>query len=472
VHKNKVITVLKSLPSDEIRQLDKFVRSPIHNQHEDVVRLFQYLRKYLGGGERALDKERVFGHLFPGMDFNMQQIHYLSSYLLKVVEDYLAWKAWKNDEASVGLNLVKAYHAHRLEQSHKATLSKVLSQHESQQIRDAQHFSRLYQLRTQEYLAAKTQGRSRDFDLQQLIDAQDVAFIIEKLKIGCNVLSHQALKKTQYNTGLIDAVMEFLKNHPFLEMPSVAIYYHAYLALSDIGNESSFRELKKLLDIQQAAFPVTDLRDLYLFAINFCIKQLNSGNQAYLREAFEIYSAGLSIDIFLENGELSPWTYSNFIISGIRLREFDKVEAFIKQYTQNLPEKERDGLYRYNYAFLHYEKKDYQKAMLMLSTTDYGKDLLTTCAAKTLLARMYFEQKETETLLNLLQSFKVFISRKELLGYHKDSYGNFISTLLKLVGQRSAKAPNLQEIQSDLAGFKVVAAKDWLLEQASMLQKP
>ncbi len=471
MHKNKVITVLKSLTADEIRQLDKFVRSPVHNQHEDVVRLFQYVRKYLNGGERALDKERVFGHLFPELAFNMQQIHYLSSYLLKVVEEFLAWKEWKNDEASVGLNLMKSYHSHRLEQLHRTSLSRTISQHENQQIRDSQYYFRVYQLQTQEYLAARTQGRSRDFDLQQLIDAQDVAFIIEKLKNGCNVLSHQALKKTQYNVGLMEAVIDFLAGHPFLELPSVAIYYHAYLALSDFGNEASFGQLKKLLENQQATFPVTDLRDLYLFAINYCIKKLNSGNQNYLREVFEIYLAGLAVDIFIENGELSPWTYSNFVISGIKLREFDQVESFINHYKLSLPEKEREGLFRYNYAFLHYEKKDYQKAMLMLSTTDYGKDLLTTCAAKTLLARMYFEQGEMETLLNLLQSFKVFIGRKELLGYHKDSYGNFINTLLKLINQRAAKTPNLQEIQEDLANFKVVAAKEWLVEQAVLLQK-
>ncbi|MBK9013730.1 MAG: hypothetical protein IPM82_06380 [Saprospiraceae bacterium] len=470
MHKNKVIIVLKSLTPDEIRQLDKFVRSPVHNQHDDVVRFFQYVRKHLSGGERALDKERVFGHLFPGEAFDMQQIHYISSYLLKVVEEFLAWKEWKNDLTFFGLELMKSYRSHRLEQSHRACLARTMNQHQSQQLRDSQHYLHLYQLREQAYLTARTQGRSKDFDLQQLIDAQDIAFIIEKLKNGCNVLSHEAVKKTKYKMGLLDPVIHFLNGHPFLELPSVAVYYHAYLALSDNSNENSFVQLKKILESHPTAFPLADLRDLYLFAINYCIKQLNSGNQGYLREVFEIYLAGMSIDIFIENGVLSPWTYSNFIISGIRLREFDQVESFINSYKQSLPEKEREGLFRYNYAFLYYEKKDYQKAMLMLSTTDYGKDLLTTCAAKTLLARMYFEQNEMETLLNLLQSFRVFIGRKELLGYHKDSYGNFINTLYKLINLRAAKDPDAREVRGDLANYKVVAAKEWLLSQLTGIE--
>ncbi|MBK8563318.1 MAG: hypothetical protein IPN76_08210 [Saprospiraceae bacterium] len=280
--------------------------------------------------------------------------------------------------------------------------------------------------------------------------------------------SLQPVNKTKYEMGLLSATLDFLKGHHYLEIPSVAMYFHAYMALSDLANEASFLELKRLLASHPTAINTNDLKDLYLFTINYCIKQLNSGNQTYLSVVFELYQSGLSVDIFMENGEFSPWTYSNFIISGLKLREYDRVETFIQKYTSALPEKQRDGLYRYNYAFLHYEKKNYQQAMVLLSTTDYGKDLLTACAAKTLLARMYFEQEEMETLQNLLQSFKLYISRKELLGYHRDSYGNFITTLSKLMQARLAKKTDNQEIMEEIGTFKVVAAKEWLLEQARL----
>jgi hypothetical protein len=470
VVKNKVVIVLKSLSAEEIRQLDKFVKSPVHNRHEDVVRLFQYLRKHLNGTKESLEKERVYESLFPKTPFDMQKVHYISSYLLKVVEEFLAWKAWRSNDVSFGLSLMKSYNAHRLEQAHKSSLNWTQEQHQTQPQRDAPHYLQSYQLYAQEYLAAKAMGRTKDFNLQQLIDAQDIAFIIDKLKNGCNALSLQPVNNTKYEMGLLSATLDFLKGHHYLEIPSVAMYFNAYMALSDLANEAAFLELKQLLAAHPTVINTNDLKDLYLFTINYCIKQLNSGNQSYLSEVFELYQSGLSVDIFMENGEFSPWTYSNFIISGLKLREYDRVETFIQKYTSALPEKQRDGLYRYNYAFLHYEKKNYQQAMVLLSTTDYGKDLLTACAAKTLLARMYYEQEEIETLQNLLQSFKLYISRKELLGYHRDSYGNFIATLSKLMQARLSKKTDHQELTKEIGNFRVVAAKDWLLEQAKKLK--
>ncbi len=467
--KNKVVLVLKSLSAEEIRQLEKFVKSPVHNRHEDVVRLFQYLRKHLNGPERALDKERVFESLFPKTPFDMQKVHYISSYLLKVVEEYLAWKEWRSNEVNFGLSLIKSYNAHRLEQAHKSSLKWTQEQQKTEPLRDAQHYLHAYQLHAQEYYAAKAMGRSRDFNLQQLIDTQDIAFIIEKLKNGCDALSHQPVNNTKFEMGLLAATLDFLKGHHYLEIPCVAMFYHSYLALSDVANEASFLELKRLLAVYPTEINTKDLKGFYLVAVNYCIKQLNSGNQSYLREVFELYQSGIAVDIFMENGEFSPWTYSNFIISGLKLREYDRVETFIKQYTTLLPEKLRDGLYRYNYAFLHYEKKNYQQAMVLLSTTDYGKDLLTACAAKTLLARMYFEQEEMETLQNLLQSFKLYISRKELLGYHRDSYGNFIASLSKLMQASLSKKADNQDLVKEIGNFKVVAAKEWLLEQTRPL---
>ncbi|MBK8563319.1 MAG: hypothetical protein IPN76_08215 [Saprospiraceae bacterium] len=186
MQKNKVVIVLKSLSAEEMRQLDKFIKSPVHNRHEEVVRLFQYLRKHLHGSERALEKERVYESLFPKTPFDMQKVHYISSYLLKVVEEYLAWKEWRGNEVGFGLSLMKSYNAHRLELAHKSSLNWTQEQHQTQPLRDAHHYLQSYQLYAQEYLAAKAMGRTKDFNLQQLIDAQDIAFIIDKLKNGCN----------------------------------------------------------------------------------------------------------------------------------------------------------------------------------------------------------------------------------------------------------------------------------------------
>ncbi|MCC6723911.1 MAG: hypothetical protein IT258_05335, partial [Saprospiraceae bacterium] len=439
--------------------------------HEDVIQLFQHFRRHLNVKEKGLEKEKVFKAIYPKSAFNMQQLHYLSSYLLKVVEEYLAWKEWRGDGISFRLSLLKAYQNHLLSNQHRAKLDETKALHESNNVKNSQYFRQAYEIQFEEYNSANVMGKSKDFNLQALIDAQDTAYIYEKLKNACLLLSQKAVARTNYSPGLLPDVLTFLQSNPINEEPSIAVYYHAYQALSNAENIDSFNELKRLLSNSGRSIQASELRDLYMLAINFCIRRLNTGDQGYLREVFELYQGGLELGIFIENGFFSPSTYSNYVISGIRLGEFDKVEDFINQYKNLLSEKLQEGLFRYNYAFLHYEKHDYKQAMFYLSTTDYGKDPLTTCAAKTLLSRMYFEQKEYETLTSLLQSFKAFLNRKEIIGYHKELYSNFVLMLQKLMHAKlSRKELATVEIATELETMKVVAAKDWLLEQTKSLK--
>ena len=61
---NKLTKVFQSLTEQEIRSFEKFVQSPIHNRHQDVIRLFQYLRKHISGSKKALEKDRIYNFLF------------------------------------------------------------------------------------------------------------------------------------------------------------------------------------------------------------------------------------------------------------------------------------------------------------------------------------------------------------------------------------------------------------------------
>ena len=95
---NKLITLLKTLSKEEFRLFARFVRSPLHNRHEGVIRLFTYLREQIEGRKGPVQQEKVMARLFPDQPEDVQQLHYLSSYLLKVAEEFLAWAEWKNDQ--------------------------------------------------------------------------------------------------------------------------------------------------------------------------------------------------------------------------------------------------------------------------------------------------------------------------------------------------------------------------------------
>ena len=466
--KIKIIELIKSLSSEELRILDKFVKSPIHNKHEKVIKLFSYIRKNIAKPSDRIYGEKLFKTVFPNEPIEMQRLHYVSSYLQKTVEEFLAWREWKKDSVEVGINLTKALRKHKIGNQFQKCLSITNERNLSQPLRDATYYHNRYRLLLEDFRYANLFGRTKNLNLQELADTQDIAYIVEKLRNASLLLSHQAVTKQEYDQGLLPYILVFLKNSDYLKIPSVTVYYHAYLSMSDQNNESSFLKLKTALFEQSTSFEIEELKGLYIIAINFCIKKLNTDNLNYRREVFEIYQAGLKYNIFFNNEEFSPWTYSNIVQVGLMLGEFGVIEKFIKKYKEYLPKKKMEAYYSYNYAWFFYQKKDYQNAMQLLLKTDYGGDILISCTAKTLLTRMYFELKELDSLESLLNSFKMFIRRKKMLAYHKDPYLKFIQFVQRISIPNYTDKYSMEILRQEIANSNV-AAKEWLLEQVEKL---
>lgn len=463
MHQNKVVKLFKTLSKGEIKLLNKFVLSPVHNRHKDVIHLFQYLKKHQNGHANAFGKEKVFEFLFPEDEFDMQKIHHVSSYLLKVIEEFMAWQEWKKDN-TYGIYLARAYYKHQLGSAFQKSIQKVSQEMATQPLRDVKFHRRKYQMQLEEYDYSMKLGRSRHFNLQEMADSQDIAYITEKLKNACILLSHEAVTKTKYDISLLQQVLDFLEDHPFLEVPAISIYYHSYKALSKHEEENHYRKLKELVALHESKFPKEEQISFYRILINYCIRRLNLGYSNFYKEIFEIYKKGLELDMFIEHGVFHPSSFGNIVMTGLRLKELDWTEDFLFKYKEALPTEQKEGIFNYNLARFHYQKKDYNMAMPLLSKMDTA-DVLTNCSAKTLLAKMYFEQEAHDSLDSLLSSFKTYIRRKKILGYHKEWYNNFIHYLKQLWLLTLQNHKDGGQIFREINETKVVAEKRWLLEQ-------
>ncbi len=465
IKNNKLISVLQRFAGAEWRQFAKFVRSPLHNQHKEVLRLFGYLRKAISGSSsKALQAQKVFEHLYPGEAFEAQKLNHLYSYLLKVTEAFLAWRQWQSNPLPPALALMQAYQQHQLSKAFYKTHERVHQLLLQSTTRDTDFFRHSYQLQYFQYQQAKTEDRTRDFPLQQLSDAHDVAYISEKLRNACILLSHQAVMKKSYDMGLLDAVLEEIDRKNYQSVPAIRIYYHAYLALSNTEISAAFEALK--LDLQQhySLFKQADLRDIYMIGINFCIRRINMDDRHYLREVFDLYRSGLEVGVFLENGQLSRWTYNNIIIAALKLKEFDWTYRFIFKYKTRLPLAHQESSFSYNLARYYFEKGDFEQSMPLLLQMEYD-DLLHNLGAKTMLAKMYYQLGEAEALDNLLNSFGTYIRRKKGLAYHKENYLNIIALMRKLLHlnpyDSTEKAALLKEVQDT----HPLTERLWLLAQ-------
>lgn len=458
-----LLPILRALPKDRLRALEKFVHSPYHVTHNGVVQLFDLLKSNLSADD--LDKKWLEQQLLPDAGADPRRVYHLTNYLLESLEKFLSLERWEEQQHTRNAATVEALRRMHLPDPAAGMLRYARKRLDQDTHRGLDFHQADYRLQWEAYHLSLQQGRAKTFNAQELSDAQDIAFICDKLRMGCLLLSHQSVSQQTYDKGLLDNVLQFLKEHRYLEVPIVAAYYHGYHAqLGGADSGEHFARLKTLLQAQAALFPIAEMHDLFLLAINFCIRKINRLEEGYYREIFDLYQTGLQHGALLEDGRLSRWTYNNITTMGLRLQEFDWVWKFIYDYAPLLSDEHRDGTTHFNLARYHYAKNEFRQAMQHLLHIEYD-DVLQNLTAKTILAKIYFRLEEADALENQLDSIQIYVRRKKLLGYHRDNYLGFVKYTRKLLSINLNSVAEREKLRAEIEAAPVLTDRDWLLSE-------
>ena len=312
-----------------------------------------------------------------------------------------------------------------------------------------------------DYIASLKQEGGEE--LQRLFDSLNTYFVARKLNLSCAVLSQEAVSKMNYQKDLLPEVLDYVENQDTSNVPAVAVYYYSYKMLAEEESEPYFYQLKQFINDEHHRFPLRELKDIYLFTINYCIKQQNQGKKEFLNEAFNLYKRGLEQEVFIEHGKLSRMTYNNIALAGLILTEFDWVEEFLHAYKDLVEEKQKGMSYNYNLAYLYYKKNDYSKAMQLLQQVEF-EDMLVNLQSRRMLLKIYYELGEFNALDSLLSSFKNYIYRQDL-GYHRNNYLNLIKYTKKLLQLGVYDKSVVKDLYSEIETSPALAERRWLLAQ-------
>jgi hypothetical protein len=408
------------------------------------------------------DKEAAFVHLFKGEIFNIQKIYTAMSHLLALIEKVLVLDYQTQDEVQQKLDMAKIYRKKGLNKHFQTNLSEAKILQDKIGRQDACFFQQAFQIELENY-EFNIANRTTALHLQSLNDTLDTSFIVEKLKQICILLSHQSVFNTKYETGLLSDVLAFLEKNPsVLEHPSVATHYYCYLTFAQPSETAHFEKFKELILQHYALFTENDTRDLYLSAINYCIKKHNARQDEYARQGLELYKKALEKGFLLENNVLSRFSYRNIVAWALLEKEYEWTEKFIHTYKNNLERTYRDSMFSFSLARLEYSRKNYEAALLLLQKAEY-RDILLGLAAKVILLKIYYETAEYDALEAHLASMKTYLLRKRVMGYHKTNYQKIIrytQLLMRSEGNETALFDLKNTISED-----DFTEKEWFLEQ-------
>lgn len=462
---SKLIALFQTLSVAERRRFKKWINSPIHNHNIRLSKFYDFLEARQSHTERALKREKAFAFIFEKEAYDDLKMRRTMSEFLGVLETFLAYETWQNNPVEQWLTLAKTYRQRQLSSDATAYLSKAEQALKEQPLRDAQYFLNYYRL--QEERLMQNTARDSALNLQEMADELVHFFVVELLRNACSAASHTAVYRVDYQLPYLEEVLSNCATGGYKTVPLIQLYYHSYCCLSEPLAAEHFFAYKTLILEATKWLSSNDFRDALLFGINYCIRKMNTGELAFLREAFDLYQLGLKQGIFLENGVLSRFTYKNIAAIGLNLNETIWVKQFLETYTPLLAPEFRDHYERFCRAKLCYQEGDFDQVRSLLHDLTF-EDVLLELNARLLLLKIYFETAEWRLLEGFLTTFERFVSRKKMLAYHAPNYRNIIQFTSKLMLWKSDKRlfsmEELENLRQQINAAKPLTEREWLLE--------
>jgi hypothetical protein len=411
----------------------------------------------------AADENRIWTGVFGAKPFERQRYNRLLSDATAYLLAFLTVEKLRENAAHGDLALAEAFAQRDLTTLYEKNIDLAQANLQQQPLRDTDFYAAEWQ-QGRSVLAHRQREphRTDRTNLDAVHRSLDCFFIVEKLRRCCEVLNHQSILQHTYTVHGTTATLAFAQY--YLDIPAVSVYLAVYELLTQ-RTETAFFALQELLAQHRHYFVGGEQRELYTYCLNYCIRAINSGDEAYLLHYLQLFWLLLAEKIVFLNEKLPIADYKNTIAIGLRAGEYARIAAFIQDYSQYLPTEFRANAVQYNMAKLYFAQADYQKVISTLQTVQYENVFYVLDSRWTLL-KAYYELDEMTALEGQITAFRLYLLREKTIGtFTKKQYKQLLQYLKKIVFLQAKTAADRAAFADYLSTQNIVADKKWLLSK-------
>jgi hypothetical protein len=466
----KLNIVLSSMSVYELNRFHKFILSPYHNEDERLIRLYTYLLPFYKAGDTdALNRQKIWKKVNGAKPYTNLFFARLLSDLLKKLESFIAIERMRQQGVDESYYLLDRYNNMGLAKHFTEPYLHAMSKLEKQPYRDSEYYFHTFRLNVQQNIFLENRKqRTTEKNLVETMHSLDIYYITNKLRYSAAILHYKHFLNLKEESTLLPEILEQLK-HKRLHAPVVDIYHHVILTLIEPDEEVHFIRLKELLFTHADILHIDTQKEVFAFALNYCIRKINKGRTNYQAEIFELYKDAIARDLLLENGLMTPWDYKNIVTIGLRNKDHKWTDAFIEKNISKLPAHEQENAYTFNRARHYFAIGKYDKVLELLQSVEYN-DVFYLLDSKTTLMKTYFELGEYQPLQSLKESFRILLRRKKLISAQNQlNYGNFARFTMKLFRVDVKNKTQMAALKKSIEGTSNIADKSWLLEKLAQI---
>jgi hypothetical protein len=469
MHNSKLIHLLRTFNKKEIKDFSTFIRSEYFNKNKQLIDFTDHILKYYPDFDSEnLEKEMVHKALFPKLNYDEPKMRHLMSDLTILIEEFIRINYYQSDEFFRKYFLLRSLKERKLDKYFKQNLEDIITYNQKQPFRDSDFYFNQYLIEETSYeFTSERRNRSFDISLQEVVDNLEFNYLSKSLKYYCEMVNRSNILSVNYNLNFFGEIIKYLLKGDFNDKPAIKIYLNIYQSLIDNDNQDNYFELLEQLNLYSHLFKQKEQRDMFVFAQNYCIRRINGGYSGAIEQMFELYQMMVEKKLIYEGRFVSQPDFKNIVTVGLRLNKIDWVEEFIETFKNDLNPDFAENAIIYSYAWIHFARKEYDKALKMLLKVEFN-DVYYHLDSKSLLLKVYYEMNEFDGFFSLVDAFRIYLKRNKFISdTQRNTYHNFVNLANKLMKIKSRDQKFTQDLIEEINNTKPLADLQWLQLKAS-----
>ncbi len=470
----RIYQVLLKQERKKLNRFLKFVNSPYFNINQRIIDLAEYLIESIKSEKEVGMKEAIWEIVSDSQTFDDLKFRKLCNDLLERFERFLINERLENEKLLQANLLLQSINENKFEQLFEKQTKKSNRIIDREIDRSAEFYLRVYfnkkilqNLSTNYEKKSDIKNNLKNLTYKDLSQNLDTFYVIEKLRHATDILTWRKLYNTDIELDL-GITLDLIGLYNLDSVPAVKVYYLMYKLMSGDGNSSDYVELKKLSKSVMDNFPEEERREIIDVLLSFVIRDVNKGDLDAVKEMLVLYEWGIESELILVNGYLSPTTFRNYVVGGLRVGEFDKVHDFIDKKAELLKNEHRENAVNFCLCRVAFHKKEFDKVLTYLNKVNYD-DIWYNVNSRYYLLASYYELGESDALESAIESFIAFLRREKSIDVkRKAKQISFAKYLKKLVNNKYNKEVS-RELKAIISEDDQVFNKSWLLEKIEEL---
>lgn len=433
----KLLYFLRKLTSRQLADFGIFLRSPVFNQRETMVKLFEVLTKHFLKVPIAdsSDKETIYQAVYPGKALNENSLKTLMTQLFGLLKDFLAFSQYKSDKVVQQRMLLKKLNQIGEQKYFPKLHSSAIKALDRADLHTSDHLYELMLLEEEyaEYL--KRQPNRQSFgEVKTAVDYLGSSFLVRLLRYKIRVINHRATFTTTTDSEFMEGIIKFMRSNVEDLHWVVQVYYQLYEAFLMPDKALHFDNARIPIHDHAHKFSKAESEELYACILSLGLRQVNMGNLEFLPATFEVYREALARGFIVENGKILSLHLKNIANFGLRLGEIGWVQEFLQEWKGRILADYGNNAHYYVHGMLHYYQKEYEESerLFNLVLEDF-KDPYYGLNSRGYLLQIYYETGNSIGLESLSHSFRMYLERSEGISKERRSqYVSFINHLKRL----------------------------------------